>query len=97
MTLYISLADALVMDRRNEGSWDSPGTWDDPGRHGRFAAIEGGENNGLQSEINDASVCYTLNLLFPAQDATDVHNTTHSTENKTFKNPLFSGKKCLTV
>lgn len=85
------------MDRRDEGSWDSPETRDDPGRHGRFAAIEGGENNGLQSEMNDASVCHTPNLLFPARDATDVHNKTHSTESKTFKNPLFSSKKYLTV
>ena len=28
------------MDRRDEGSWDSP-YWDDPVGHGRFAAIEG--------------------------------------------------------
>lgn len=92
MTLVKSLADALVMDRRNEGSWDSLETWEDPGRHGRFAAIEGRENNGLQSEMNDASVCHTPSLLYPARDATDVHNKAHSTENKTFKNPLFQAK-----
>jgi len=45
MTLKRSYAGTLVMDRRNEGSGDSP-MWDDPGRHGRCAAIGGWVNDG---------------------------------------------------
>ena len=56
-----SYAGTLVMDRRDEGSEDSP-LRDDPGRHGRCAAIEGWVNDGHVDRNKDVLLRILKNL-----------------------------------
>ena len=55
----------MVMDRRDEGSWDPAEKAGDPGRYGRFAAIDGWVYKGhVKREIETFYFVYPEPSIF---------------------------------